>query len=306
MATSFVFPGQGSQSLGMLDDITTTSAAARDALAEADEALGFALSAVIASGPEAALNSTETTQPALLATSVALYRAWLEQGGSVPTGMAGHSLGEYSALVCAGSIEFADALRLVRRRGELMQQSVPAGVGAMAAILGLEDDQVEACCASVDGVVSAANYNSPGQIVIAGTAAAVDAAIEACKAAGARKAMPLAVSVPSHCALMDPAAEALATELAGVSVAMPAVPVVHNVDGLAASTPDELRAKLVAQLSQPVRWTHCVTALADAGAQTFIECGPGKVLTGLARRINKQLSGKAVNNTASLASALAD
>ncbi|MCR9279228.1 MAG: ACP S-malonyltransferase [Pseudomonadaceae bacterium] len=306
MATAFVFPGQGSQSLGMLDDIIATSAAARDTLAEADEALGFALSDVIAAGPESALNSTETTQPALLATSVALYRAWLAEGGATPSGMAGHSLGEYSALVCAGSLEFADALRLVRRRGELMQQSVPAGEGAMAAILGLEDAEVEACCAGVDGVVSAANYNSPGQIVIAGAAAAVDAAIAACKDAGARKAMPLAVSVPSHCALMNSAADALAEELAGVAVAMPTVPVVHNVDAVAAANPDELRAKLVAQLSQPVRWTQCVTTLADAGADTFIECGPGKVLTGLARRINKQLTGRAVNDSASLASALAD
>lgn len=306
MAIAFVFPGQGSQSLGMLDDIVTTSAAARDALAEADDALGFALSTVIASGPEAQLNSTETTQPALLATSVALYRAWLERGGRAPIGMAGHSLGEYSALVCAGSLGFADALRLVRRRGELMQQAVPAGEGAMAAILGLEDEQVEACCGGIDGVVSAANYNSPGQIVIAGAAAAVDAAIEACKAAGARKAMPLAVSVPSHCALMDPAAQALASELAAVEVTMPSVPVVHNVDGAAAGNPDELRAKLVAQLSQPVRWTQCVNALVGAGAQTLVECGPGKVLTGLSRRINKQLGGKAVNDSASLASALAE
>lgn len=301
---AFVFPGQGSQKIGMLAAAYEQYAAVRDTFAEAAEALGYDMWDLIQNGEQEALNLTETTQPVLLASSVALWRAWQEQGGAQPTLMAGHSLGEFSALVCAGSLGFADGLRLVRSRGQFMQTAVPVGQGAMAAIIGLDDETINAICAETAGVVAAVNFNSPGQVVIAGHTGPVEAAIAAIKAAGAKRAMPLPVSAPFHTELMQPAGERLAEAMAGLDLQSPQVPVVHNVHAATESDPEAIRALMVKQIYSPVQWTRCVQAMTSAGVTRIVECGPGKVLSGLNRRIDKTLSSYSLEEPESLASAL--
>jgi [acyl-carrier-protein] S-malonyltransferase len=288
----------------MLGDFIDHEPVVERCVAEAEEAVGLNLRRLMREGPEAELNRTEITQPTLLTASIALWRLWLSRDGRRPVAMAGHSLGEYSALVAAGALDFAEAVRLVRLRGQLMQAAVPAGAGAMAAILGLDEAEVARCCAAADGVVAPANINAPGQIVIAGTAAAVDAAIEQCAAAGAKRAMKLAVSVPSHCRLMVPAAEQFSQALAATRIAAPQVPVVQNVDASATSTPDLIRRNLIAQLSQPVRWIQCVEWIVQQGATTLIECGPGKVLGGLIKRIDRSVANIAIGTRASFEAGL--
>lgn len=289
---AFFFPGQGSQSLGMLDALAEAHPAVRHTFEEASEALGYDLWSLVSTGPEEALNQTEKTQPAMLAAGIAVWRVWHAMGGRPATLMAGHSLGEYSALVAAESLSLADGVRLAAERGRLMQEAVPAGEGAMAALLGLSDEQVIALCAeeAQGEVLEAVNFNAPGQVVIAGRASAVARAIEAARAAGAKRALPLAVSVPSHCALMRPAAERLAERLADLALALPQVPVLHNASVSAAASVDELRDLLVRQLYSPVRWVETVQAVAGQGVQTAIECGPGKVLAGLCKRIDKTMT----------------
>ena len=277
-----------------------------DTFAEASIVLGYDLWDLVQNDDQGQLNQTHITQPALLTASVALWRLWCQRGGQQPAYMAGHSLGEYSALVCAGAIAFADAVALVKARGEFMQAAVPAGTGAMAAIIGLGDEEIAAACkASAQGeVVAPVNYNSPGQVVIAGQVAAVERAMLACKEAGAKRALPLPVSVPSHCELMKPAAQQLAVQLASIEVSMPNIPVIQNVNAQAPQNTEDLVAKLVAQLYQPVRWTGCVENMAQQGVELMLECGPGKVLTGLTKRINKAVAGAAINDSASVQSAL--
>jgi [acyl-carrier-protein] S-malonyltransferase len=304
MSFGLVFPGQGSQEVGMLADFLASEPVVKDCVAEAEAVLGLALRDLLLDGPDSELNCTEVTQPVLLTASTALWRLWHHRGGPPPAVVAGHSLGEYSALVAAGALEFADGLSLVRRRGQLMQAAVPAGEGAMAAILGLDEATVIRCCESVGGTVSAANINAPGQIVIAGSSAAVAAAIDSCTAAGAKRAMLLSVSVPSHCSLMAPAAAQLAEILEGVSIAEPAFPVVANVDASIASDPLHIRRNLVAQLSRPVRWIDCVQRMVAEGATTLIECGPGRVLTGLIKRIDRGLATGSLASAASFDDAL--
>jgi [acyl-carrier-protein] S-malonyltransferase len=304
MSWGFVFPGQGSQEVGMLRDLAANEAVIRDCFAEAGEALGLDLWQIVAEGPEADLNRTELTQPALLTASVALWRLWQSRGGLAPTILAGHSLGEYSALVCADALEFGDALRLVNTRGKLMQAAVPAGEGAMAAILGLDNEQVQACCDAASGVVAPANFNAPGQVVISGASAAVDDAIARCQEAGARRALKLAVSVPSHCPLMTPAATRFADHLGDISLGQPKIPVVQNVDAQVSEDLDGIRTRLIAQLSQPVRWTDCAAAIVASGATGILECGPGKVLTGLQKRIDRDVVALNIATPESFAAAL--
>jgi [acyl-carrier-protein] S-malonyltransferase len=289
---AFVFPGQGSQSLGMLAEHGAQQPLILDTFAEASQALGYDLWALCQQGPQELLNQTDKTQPAILAASIALWRLWLAEGGARPAFVAGHSLGEYSALVAAQSLGFAEALKLVERRGQLMQEAVPAGQGAMAAILGLDDAQVVAACAEAElgEVVSAVNFNTPGQVVIAGSAAAVERAIAACKAHGATRAMPLPVSVPSHCALMRPAAERFAQSIAEVSWQAPQIPLVQNVSAAVVADLDTLKRDLLAQLYNPVRWVESIQCLAAQGVTDLIECGPGKVLGGLNKRCVKELN----------------
>jgi [acyl-carrier-protein] S-malonyltransferase len=271
---------------------------------EADDVLGFDLGQIVAQGPEERLNQTEVTQPALLTASVALWRLWRHRGGPEPTLLSGHSLGEYSALVCGEGLTFGDAVALVHQRGKLMQAAVPAGEGAMAAILGLDDDQVRSCCESVDDVVAAANFNAPGQVVIAGASAAVDAAIANCQDAGARRAMKLAVSVPSHCQLMEQAATEFADKLKAVNLEKPRIPVIHNVDANVADSADGVKSALIAQLSNPVLWSTSVTEMAAHGVTNAVECGPGKVLAGLIKRIDRSLTVAAIDNPEALSAAL--
>ena len=303
---AFVFPGQGSQQIGMLAELAQTHSVITETFAEASEVLGYDLWALIQDGPVEALNQTDKTQPALLTAGVALWRLWLQQGGATPSVLAGHSLGEYTALVCAGAIDFKDGVKLVEMRGRFMQQAVPAGAGAMAAILGLADDAVQAACAEAaqGGVVAAVNYNCPGQIVIAGEKEAVERGIEACKAAGAKRAIPLPVSVPSHCELMAPAAEQMAQALADIAVAQPKIPVIQNVSASVSASVDELKANLLAQLYSPVLWTNSVQAMVALGVENTIECGPGKVLSGLNKKIHKPLVVAAINDAAGLEKAL--
>lgn len=304
---AFVFPGQGSQSLGMLAELADSHASVRDSFNEASDGAGVDLWALSQSGPEEQLNRTEYTQPALLAASVAAWRVWLELGGAQPAQLAGHSLGEYSALVAAGSISLHDAAHLVRIRGQAMQAAAPAGVGAMAAVLGADDAVVEAVCAEVSGskIVVPANYNSPGQIVIGGHAEAVDAAIAKLAEQGVRKAMKLAVSVPSHTPLMREAANRLAEAMSAYPWREPSIPVVQNVDAKVHAGADAIRAALVSQLYQPVRWTACVQVLAGNGATRIAECGPGKVLCGLIRRIDKSLDARPLGLPADMEAARA-
>ena len=293
---AFVFPGQGSQSIGMLGELAGEYPSVRQTFEEASDALGLDLWNLVSEGPESDLNQTQNTQPALLAAGVSVWRVWEQQGIASPVMMAGHSLGEYSALVSAGAIEFADGIRLVAERGRLMQEAVPEGTGAMAAILGLEDQAViDVCAASAaEQVVEAVNFNSPGQVVIAGHKEAVARAVEAAKAAGARRAVELPVSVPSHCDLMRPAAEKLAEELKNIPVTAPAIPVLHNVSVSAESDPDMIRKRLVEQLYSPVRWVETIQAMKQEGIGHIVEAGPGKVLTGLMRRIDRDLDASAL------------
>ncbi|MEW6646920.1 MAG: ACP S-malonyltransferase [Pseudomonadota bacterium] len=307
MSLAFVFPGQGSQSVGMLAELAAAHPLVRDTFAEASAALGYDLWQLTQNGPADELNQTHITQPAMLTAGVAAWRVWQEKNGKTPVVMAGHSLGEYTALVCAGALSFADGVALVAERGRYMQEAVPAGTGAMAAILGLEDAQVvEACAGAAQGqVVSAVNFNSPGQVVIAGHVAAVERAMEAAKAMGAKRALPLPVSVPSHCALMQPAADRLAQRLAGISVQVPQIPVINNVDVAVASDADTMRQALARQLYSPVRWVETVQKMAADGVDALVECGPGKVLVGLNKRIAKDMKTFAIVDTASLDEALA-
>ncbi|SFC69802.1 [acyl-carrier-protein] S-malonyltransferase [Pseudomonas citronellolis] len=286
---AFVFPGQGSQSLGMLAELGAQHALVRDTFAEASAALGYDLWALVQEGPEERLNQTDKTQPAILTASIALWRLWQAEGGAAPAYVAGHSLGEYSALVAAGSLGFADAVKLVERRGQLMQEAVPAGTGGIAAILGLEDADVLAACgeAAQGDVVSAVNFNAPGQVVIAGAAAAVERAIEACKARGAKRAVALPVSVPSHCALMRPAAERFAESVEAIAWQVPQIALVQNVSAQVPADLDTLKRDLLAQLYSPVRWVETVQLLAAKGVSDLVECGPGKVLAGLNKRCAK-------------------
>ncbi|HEY6599052.1 MAG TPA: ACP S-malonyltransferase [Pseudomonadales bacterium] len=305
-AVGFVFPGPGSQEVGMLRDFFEREPVVRSCFDEAEQTIGIKLRDLVLNGPDTELNRTEITQPALLTASISLWRCWVAHNGVHPAVMAGHSLGEYSALVASGAIEFADAVRLVHLRGRLMQGAVPAGAGAMAAILGLDEAEVAQCCAAVDGVVTPANINAPGQIVIAGSTLAVDAAIERCSAAGAKRAIKLAVSVPSHCPLMVPAAAAFGEALAATAVSAPKVPVVHNVDATASSDPDQIRSNLVAQLSNPVQWTRCVEAMTSRGASMFVECGPGKVLGALIKRIDRAAATLAIGTVGAFDAALSE
>ena len=303
---AFVFPGQGSQQLGMLSDLAEKYDIIKATFDEASQVLGYDLWDLVQNDAES-LNQTDKTQPALLTSSVALWRLWEQQGGDMPAYVAGHSLGEYSALVCAGVIEFTDAVELVKLRGEYMQQAVPAGTGAMAAIIGLDDDQVIAACESVtEGVVSAVNFNSPGQVVIAGETAAVEIAMANAKEAGAKRALPLPVSVPSHCKLMVPAGEKLAERLNAIEFKEPAIKLVQNVSAEAVSDAAQIKANLVSQLSEPVLWTQSIALLNELGVEKTVECGPGKVLTGLNKRIVKGLDAVAIGDVASFDAATAN
>jgi [acyl-carrier-protein] S-malonyltransferase len=301
MSLAFVFPGQGSQSIGMMNGWADL-AVVKATFDEASGVLGEDMWAMASEGPLEAINATVNTQPLMLTAGVAAWRAWQSQGGAMPVVMAGHSLGEYTALVAAEALSFGDALQLVRLRAEAMQEAVPAGTGAMAAVLGLSDELIiEACAEAAQGdVVQAVNFNSPGQVVIAGSKAAVERACEACKARGAKRAMLLPVSVPSHCDLMKPAAEKLAAKLATVQINTPIVPVLHNADVAAYQDGEQIRDALVRQLYQPVRWVETVQKMAADGVTVVAECGPGKVLAGLNKRISADVQGVALVDAASI------
>ncbi|MEE9254700.1 MAG: ACP S-malonyltransferase [Pseudomonadales bacterium] len=292
----FMFPGQGSQEVGMLGDLADAYPIVRDTFDAAGEAIGLDLWTLAQEGPEEELGRTAVTQPTLLAACVACYRAWQEAGGERPVVMAGHSLGEYCALVCAGAMEFTEAAVLLHHRGTLMQAAVPQGQGAMAAILGLDDRQVIDLCkaASGDRVVAAANFNAPGQVVVAGHADAVDASIERAKEEGARRAIRLAVSVPSHCSLMRDAADEFTQALDELEIRQPEIPVVHNVSADVTEGPDQIRELLSKQLYSPVRWQDCVGMMKTYGAVRCVECGPGNILTGLVRRIDRELEAASI------------
>ncbi|MCY6524684.1 ACP S-malonyltransferase, partial [Actinobacillus pleuropneumoniae] len=291
---AMVFPGQGSQAVGMLADLATAYPIVEETFKQASDVLGYDLWDLVQNGSAEDLGQTQRTQPALLASSVAIYRVWQQKYPELkPSVMAGHSLGEYSALVCAGVLDFQDAIKLVELRGNAMQQAVPAGTGAMYAIIGLDNEAIINACeqaqAEVGEIVSAVNFNSPGQVVIAGTKAAAEKAGELCKAAGAKRALPLAVSVPSHCALMKPAADKLAEALQNITLNVPVVPVINNVDVSVETDAEAICNALVHQLYSPVRWTETVEKMANEGVTTLYEIGPGKVLTGLTSRIVKEL-----------------
>jgi len=308
MSFAFVFPGQGSQSVGMLGALAAADPSVRGTLEEASRVLGFDLWRLVSEGPEESLNATERTQPAMLAAGVATWRLWRARGGALPAVVAGHSLGEFTALVCAEAMPFGATVDLVRFRGQLMQEAVPAGSGAMAAIIGLDDASVEAACreAAQGAIVEAANFNSPGQVVIAGEKAAVQRAIEAARARGAKRAVALPVSVPSHTSLMRGAAERLGERLRSLEVRVPRIRYVSAVDASAHERPDEIRELLVRQLSNPVRWSDTLRALSAGAIAQVIECGPGRVLTGLNRRIERRenLDFLALEDPASIDSAL--
>ena len=303
---AFIFPGQGSQSVGMLADLTHHFPVAGETFAQASEQLGYDLLSLCLNGPEETLNRTVYTQPALLAAGVSAWRVWQARGGATPAYMAGHSLGEYTALVCAGVLEFVDAVGLVAERGRFMQEAVPQGTGSMAAISGLDDAAVVNVCAEAaqGEVVAAANFNFPGQVVIAGAAQAVVRACELAKTAGARRVTPLPVSVPSHCSLMEPAAQRLGELVNDISFAPATVPVVQNVDALAHTDPEEIKQALVLQLHQSVLWSKCVAAMQQHGVTGMIECGPGKVLSGLVRRIDKSINCTGISDLTGLEKAL--
>jgi len=309
MAVAFVFPGQGSQTVGMLKTLAETERVVHDTFAQASEALGYDLWQLCQSGPSESLNATERTQPAMLAAGVAVWRVWRKRGGPAPTVMSGHSLGEFTALVCADSLDFRTAVELVQFRGRAMQEAMPVGQGAMAAVLGLEDADVEAACreAAQNEVVEAVNFNAPGQVVIAGHASAVMRAIENCKAKGAKRAIDLPVSVPSHSSLMKPAAERLRERLTQTEVRSPLVPEIYTVDVRKHGHPQGIRAALVQQLFNPVRWAETVRRMVASGVTHIVECGPGKVLTGLNRRVErrKEIAVYAVEDSPSIDEAIA-
>lgn len=305
MSYAFVFPGQGSQSVGMLAELAESHSQVQEVFAEASEALGYDLWDVIQNDADGKLNQTDITQPAMLASGIAVYRTLTSQKEVAPAFMAGHSLGEYTALVASGAMSLAQGVSLVALRGQLMQSAVPAGQGAMAAVLGLEDAQVVAVCEQAEGVVEAVNFNSPGQVVIAGNKEAVEAAMALATEAGASRVVPLPVSVPSHCSLMKPAAEQLAEKLADTDIAMPSVPVLHNVNFSQAQSPEEIKELLVQQLYRPVQWVETVNAMKTRGVEALYELGPGKVLMGLNRRIDRKMGMQAVFDNASLEKALA-
>ncbi len=304
---AFVFPGQGSQKIGMLAELAAEFPAVQKTFAEASEVLGYDLWALVQTGAQEDINLTERTQPLLLAASVAVYRVWQQKSGAQPAFMAGHSLGEWSALVCAGVVAFKDAVKLVQQRGKFMQEAVPAGQGAMAAIIGLDDALIiDACKKAEQGeVVSAVNFNSPGQVVIAGAVAAVERASILCKEAGAKRALPLPVSAPFHTELMRPAAERLAEQITATSFTIPTIPVVHNVTAEVEMNPEKIKALMIEQIFSPVRWVECVNTLASKGVSLTLECGPGKVLSGLNKRINSELSTVSVEKPEELSAALA-
>ena len=303
---AIVFPGQGSQSLGMLSGLASDHVQIIDVFEQASDVLGYDLWQLVQDGPVDELNETDKTQPAMLAAGVAVWRVWQDAGGAVPAVLAGHSLGEYTALVCAGALDFQEAVSLVEERGRCMQSAVPAGTGAMAAILGLDDIAVAVVCEqAADGdVVSPVNYNSPGQVVIAGHVGAVERAIVLAKEAGAKRAVQLPVSVPSHCALMQPAAEQFADRLNKAVIKTPLIKIIQNVDATLHDDPDMIRANLDRQLYSPVQWVGSVQAMGKQGVTRIIEAGPGKVLTGLCKRIDKSIAAAAVFDEASLMSAL--
>lgn len=306
MSLAIIFPGQGSQSLGMLSALAESFPVVRATYDEASQALGFDLWRLTQDGPETELNRTEHTQPALLAAGRAIWRVWNESGGEQPGMFAGHSLGEYTALVCAGVIDFSDAITLVADRGKYMQEAVPQGTGAMAAILGLDDEQVVEVCQAITGeqIVSAANFNATGQVVIAGHAGAVQQAMEAAKQAGAKRAILLPVSVPSHCALMTQAADRLATRLELLTFSTANIPVIQNVDVEQHTATEGIKQALIQQLYQPVRWVETVHKMQNNGVTQLVECGPGKVLTGLVKRIDRNLNALAVYDPSSLQAAI--
>lgn len=294
MSFSIIFPGQGSQAIGMMSDLATSHSLVKDLFVEASDTLGVDMWALTQNGPIETLSQTENTQPALLIAGVAAWRVWRDLGGNNPSIMAGHSLGEYTALVAAGALSFADGVALVRDRGRYMQDAVPAGEGGMAAIIGLDDDQVRSVCAQVaaegaanNEVLQAVNFNAPGQVVIAGSANAIERAASAMKEAGAKRALPLPVSIPAHSSLMSPASERLAERLAGIEVSKPTIPVLHNCNVEVASDAEQIKANLVAQLDSPVRWVESVETMHRQGVTQFIESGPGRVLGGMVKRIVK-------------------
>jgi [acyl-carrier-protein] S-malonyltransferase len=306
MNIAFIFPGQGSQSVGMMAELYESHEIVRETFGEASDALGIDLWSLVSNGPEELLNQTHNTQPAMLVSGAACWRVWQERGGHHAAVMAGHSLGEYTALTCAGVLELSDAVKLVAERGRLMQQAVPEGTGAMAAILGLDDDAVRQVCvdSANDQVLQAVNYNSPGQVVIAGNAEAIDRAVDMAKQAGAKRALKLPVSVPSHCDLMRPAAEKLGQYMESVTFSDPVTPVIHNVTAQSVDSVDQIKQALVDQLFQPVLWVDTIKALAASGVTEMIEMGPGKVLTGLSKRIDRSINTLPVFDSGSLEKAL--
>lgn len=291
MTLAFVFPGQGSQSIGMLNALADAYPQVRETFAEASAALGYDLWAIVSSGLEDKLNQTEITQPAMLSAGVAVWRVWQAEKGAQPVLMAGHSLGEYAALTCAGAIDFSDAVKLVADRGRFMQEAAPSGQGGMAAIVGLDDEQVQALCvkAAQGEILAAVNFNAPGQVVVAGTAGAVARAVEQAKGAGAKLAKILPVSVPSHCALMHPAAERMRERLQAVTIKATNIPVLHNVSVKMETNTQAIRDSLAQQVESPVRWVETIRSMATAGVDKLVECGPGRVLTGLNKRIVKDV-----------------
>ena len=303
---AIVFPGQGSQSVGMLAELAAENSQVIDTFELASDVLGYDLWQLVQDGPADELNETDKTQPAMLAAGVAVWRLWQAGGGAEPALMAGHSLGEYTALVCAGALDFQDAVSLVAERGRCMQSAVPAGTGAMAALLGLDDAAVLGVCeqAAEGEIVSAVNFNSPGQVVIAGQTEAVQRAMVLAKESGAKRAVQLPVSVPSHCALMQPAAEAFATHLDAASITTPSIRVIQNVDASLHDDPGQIRENLNKQLYSPVQWVRSVQAMREQGVTRIVEAGPGKVLTGLCKRIDKSITAAAVFDQASLVAAL--
>ena len=309
MGLGVVFPGQGSQRVGMLAEAAAEFASVKDAFTEASDALGYDLWMLVSNGPEDQLSLTEFTQPAILTASVALYRALNERHEITPMAGAGHSLGEYSALVAAGALSLGDGASLVSKRGAAMQKAVPVGEGAMAVVLGLDDHVVADICSDIsteEAFVGGVNFNAPGQVVIAGATGAVDKAVDALKGAGARRAMPLPVSAPFHTPLMQPAADVMAEAFETVSWHAPSFPVVSNVDGSLQASPDAIKASLVKQISSPVLWTECMNTLKQQGCDQFLECGPGNVLCGLSKRIDKTVPIKSIEAVASIEAGLSD
>ncbi|MEJ2450260.1 MAG: ACP S-malonyltransferase [Gammaproteobacteria bacterium] len=308
MSLAFVFPGQGSQSVGMMDGLAQVYPLIEETYAQASATLGYDLWQIVTAGPDEKLNTTDITQPAMLAAGVATWRVWQAQGGATPAVMAGHSLGEYSALVCAGAMAFDDAVKLVAARGRYMQEAVPRGIGAMAAILGLDDATVITVCeeAAQDEIVQAVNFNSPGQVVVAGNKAAVERAAEIAKQKGAKRAVILPVSVPSHCLLMKPAADKLVEDLRQITINTPDIQVINNVDVSSPTDADGIRDALTRQLYQPVRWVESVQAMITSGVDRMIECGPGKVLIGLNKRIDKTISHSSITDADALSACLSN